>query len=68
MVMIVIFDRGDGLVGLSFHVTSRADDLLAFVDATILASGMGQERCLTGRAHTDVGRFHGIMSSASANA
>jgi len=66
--MVMILDRAGGLFGLSLQVASRVDNLLALVGPTVLASRMGQEWRLTGRAHTDVGRLHGIMSPASANA
>lgn len=66
--MLVIVNRSGDIFSLSLEVTRHVDDLLALVGSTVLASRMGQEWCLTGGAHTNILRFHGIMSSASANA
>lgn len=40
MAMVVVM-RGSGLFGCALHVTAHIEDLLAFVDPTVLAGGVG---------------------------
>lgn len=60
--------RGSSLLSRALHVTTHIENLLAFVDSTVLAGSVRHKRSLTGGAQTNVLGLHRVMRAAPSDA
>lgn len=67
MAMVVVM-LWHGLFDCALHVTAHIENLLALVDPTVLACGVGEKRNLARRAQANVLGLHRVVRTAASNA